>query len=506
MSKSKSLQLDKNALEQTKSQRHLRELGKIIIAISAGLLIFLILLSALMLGYEKYYQNKFLPGVKIDGVDLSGQSKEGAKILLQKKVAIWNNQSITLRADSEKKEVKIFNLAIDFKVDEAIDQGLNLLGDLNFFQRIFQELNILFYSRQLDLAMGFDNDKLSSQLNSVAPNLFKEAKDASISTSNGAIEIIAEEWGQIINLEKFKNDLTYNINNHRLTNEITLKTIEIEPKIKSWQLQVLKSQIEDLVEEEIMLFDEAKDQRYTISSSEIASWITLKDNQGQMGIDFSTGEIKSFIEQIAKKIDQKMIKKQINEENDQVLTEGKDGRYLDQDKLFEEINLIIHARKDKIPETNQEIKLTIEETAFTEERIKVSAAGPETGTPNLAEGKYIEINLSQQKMYLYNSADLQGSFTVSTGKWSMPTPEGTFYIQNKIDRAWSNKYKLYMPYWQSIGGGYGIHELPEWPNGTKEGEDHLGTPVSHGCIRLGVGPAETVYNWTEIGTVVFIHK
>ena len=58
---------------------------------------------------------------------------------------------------------------------------------------------------------------------------------------------------------------------------------------------------------------------------------------------------------------------------------------------------------------------------------------------------------------------------------------------------------------QFTGVGHGIHELPEWPSGYKEGEAHLGIPVSHGCVRLGVGPAETMYHWAPIGTIVFIH-
>ena len=52
----------------------------------------------------------------------------------------------------------------------------------------------------------------------------------------------------------------------------------------------------------------------------------------------------------------------------------------------------------------------------------------------------------------------------------------------------------------------GIHELPEWPNGYKEGEAHLGTKASHGCVRLGVGPAEYLYNIAPLGTKVIIHE
>lgn len=99
-----------------------------------------------------------------------------------------------------------------------------------------------------------------------------------------------------------------------------------------------------------------------------------------------------------------------------------------------------------------------------------------------------------------------GTSPISSGRASMRTPTGHYGIDGKNLRAWSERWGLWMPYWMSLQNGYfGIHELPEWPNGLKEGEDHLGQPVSHGCIRLGVGPAEFLYNWTEIGTQVFIY-
>ena len=49
-----------------------------------------------------------------------------------------------------------------------------------------------------------------------------------------------------------------------------------------------------------------------------------------------------------------------------------------------------------------------------------------------------------------------------------------------------------------------IHGLPEWPNGYKEGAAHIGTPVSHGCIRLGVEAAKIVYDWSDVGTKIII--
>lgn len=118
--------------------------------------------------------------------------------------------------------------------------------------------------------------------------------------------------------------------------------------------------------------------------------------------------------------------------------------------------------------------------------------------------KSIEVDLKNQKLkYLLGRVKL-GEFPVSSGIKNS-TPKGEFKIINKNLKAWSN-YGLWMPYWIGLGNGkFGIHELPIWPNGYREGENHLGKPVSHGCIRLGIGPAKIIYDWAEIGTPVRIY-
>lgn len=118
--------------------------------------------------------------------------------------------------------------------------------------------------------------------------------------------------------------------------------------------------------------------------------------------------------------------------------------------------------------------------------------------------KRIEVNLAKQEMSYFLGGVRMGKFKVSSGK-NNSTPSGHFIITNKSLKAWS-PYGLWMPYWMGLDTGkFGIHELPVWPSGYREGEDHLGIPVSHGCVRVGVGPAEFLYNWAPIGTKVFIY-
>jgi len=126
-----------------------------------------------------------------------------------------------------------------------------------------------------------------------------------------------------------------------------------------------------------------------------------------------------------------------------------------------------------------------------------------TSTEKLSQK--IELDLKKQELTYLVASQPWKKFIVSTGKASMPTPKGEFKIVNKKQKAWSSTYKLWMPYWLGLGNGsFGIHELPLWPSGYREGENHLGKPVSHGCIRLGIGPAQYLFERVPMGTIVKI--
>lgn len=110
--------------------------------------------------------------------------------------------------------------------------------------------------------------------------------------------------------------------------------------------------------------------------------------------------------------------------------------------------------------------------------------------------RYILVNLAEQRMTAFEDSQEVFSAQISTGSRRSPTPAGKFAVKNKYPRAYSSVAGLYMPYWMAFtrhdGHWLGFHELPEYPDGTKEGAEHLGQPYSGGCIRLGVGDAEII--------------
>jgi len=126
--------------------------------------------------------------------------------------------------------------------------------------------------------------------------------------------------------------------------------------------------------------------------------------------------------------------------------------------------------------------------------------------------KYIEIDLSSQRMYLWEKGNVIANYVVSTGLY-YPTPTGKFQILNKAKNAFSDIYNVWMPYWMAIyydpkiKAYIGIHELPYWYSGgriQRRPREFLGTPRTGGCISLDVGIAQKVQEWADIGMPVYI--
>jgi hypothetical protein len=141
-----------------------------------------------------------------------------------------------------------------------------------------------------------------------------------------------------------------------------------------------------------------------------------------------------------------------------------------------------------------------------------TGAGYDSTTPYDAQPPYsgnkrIEIDISEQHMYVYEGETLVYSFIASTGMGNS-TRVGTFSVLNKIPNAYGATWNIWMPNWLGIywSGSLqnGIHALPILSNGATLWAGYLGTPISYGCIVLDTYDAQVLYDWADIGTPVEI--
>lgn len=135
------------------------------------------------------------------------------------------------------------------------------------------------------------------------------------------------------------------------------------------------------------------------------------------------------------------------------------------------------------------------------------AASSDVAVP--ATNKRIVIDISDQHLWAYDGETEVYSFVASTGLPGLDTRPGTYSVLNKVPNAWGGNWNIWMPDWLGIywAGSLqnGIHSLPILPDGTRLWDGYLGTPVSYGCIILGVTESKLLYDWAEVGVPVIVN-
>jgi lipoprotein-anchoring transpeptidase ErfK/SrfK len=131
-----------------------------------------------------------------------------------------------------------------------------------------------------------------------------------------------------------------------------------------------------------------------------------------------------------------------------------------------------------------------------------------TPTPDPAS-QLILVDVSDQRMYVYENDRLLWEWVVSTGEPGKDTAVGRYQVLDKIDVAYASTWNLDMPYWLGIYESgpleNGIHALPiNRGTGLKLWEGFLGRRVSFGCVILDDDNARTLFQWVQVGAAVII--
>lgn len=130
----------------------------------------------------------------------------------------------------------------------------------------------------------------------------------------------------------------------------------------------------------------------------------------------------------------------------------------------------------------------------------------------VAEGRtdlhqYIEVNLTEQRLYAFEDGYLQYTALISSGLRGFDTPAGEFKILRKVpimDYRWTyapgSRLNYNIPnvkYNLEFKRHFYLHNA-YWHN-------DFGRRKSHGCVNMDMKTSEWIYNWAEVGTTVIIH-
>ena len=115
--------------------------------------------------------------------------------------------------------------------------------------------------------------------------------------------------------------------------------------------------------------------------------------------------------------------------------------------------------------------------------------------------KWIEIDLSDQRLYAHRGQQTVFTAVVSTGTRWYPTVRGRFrvYAKYRATRMSGPGYNLpNVPWTMYFHGGYAIHGT-YWHN-------NFGRPMSHGCVNMKTPEAKWLFEWAPKGILVVVHQ
>lgn len=124
-------------------------------------------------------------------------------------------------------------------------------------------------------------------------------------------------------------------------------------------------------------------------------------------------------------------------------------------------------------------------------------ASTNTGKCKTGSGTTFCVDLTLQTVWAMRGGKVVMAPTVTrTGMSGYATPAGTYKINFRNTKEWSNPYEVWLPYWQRFVGGIGFHETTTYLH-----EMSIG---SHGCVNLLPSDARRMWELGKVGTRVHV--
>lgn len=466
--RSKDESSEKSVINKIKNSKN--KVPKLII-----LIVILAIVIYIAIGYIKY-NGKFLPGTIIDGTDFSGMSVEEVCNYYDDKIS---NYSLDIYHDG---------YIIDKVTPEKIDLALSYRAKWYFAGLVKNQSNIYWlpalkgskdiYDLDYMDIMSYNVHKLNFFIaDSVGYNLpvTIKSRQGSIYFNGNNFEIVPPVTSNQIEPETYIKRIYSKVQS--LTNKMVIEEEEcyvkndMTPEIEE-KLQNACNTAENFFKSKNMDI-RLKDYDYDFNSEIINAVYNIGADYSficnEATIDTGIDVIKTRYNTIGKD------RSFDTSHGTTVTVKGGDyGSYIDGNALRKFVkNALVY---------NKEV-----DTVINYKRNTLDEAVNDIGNT------YVEIDLTNQYLYMYVNGELVKDCPVVTGlPGSRATPQGVYRLKNKVMDVplVGDDYVTPVKYWMPFNGGIGMHDAV-WQSAF--GGDRYKRKGSHGCVNLSMTNAGDIY-------------
>ena len=266
--------IKENIKEMEKPKNKKRK--KVIICVTIGIIILFLLLFSSIFALININNSKIISGVKIEGIDISGLSKDEAKAKLE---AVYNEKKekeIPIKYNEFESSINPSMIELNYNIEKAVDEAINVGRNNNIFINNYNILFTLIGKKDINVEMTINEEATRKIIEDTGANLpgvviessyYIEGENLIITKGKEGIKIDTE--GLLTKIKERLDDIA--IQNDYIEIPVTTKTPE--------PIDV------DKIHSEV--YKEMKNAYYTKNPFEIHPEVE--------GVDFNVDEVKAMI-------------------------------------------------------------------------------------------------------------------------------------------------------------------------------------------------------------------
>lgn len=441
-------------------------------------------LAAAYLGGIGYYSDRFTPNTEYKSVDISNLTLEEANEHIAK---VISDQEFKLVENGEEvATVSIADLDPSFDTQSELEQVYYSQNPNNWIASMVS--NTVSAQNEEAEVIEIDTEAVAAEINEQGDR--EAATDASIAYSEeDGYYAVEGEAGTEIDPELLEDAIVDQITTGEETVEIEEAYDQPEITVESEEIQETLEQIDSVINTDLTI--EIAGDTIELDPEQIEDWLHFDNNNNMI-------------------LDSEGVSAYLSEINEEYSTFGKTRSFDSTLQGKVDVPPGILGWGIDIEQATTDLSAAILSGESGTHQLATYSSGGNAGSEDEIGDSYVEIDLTNQMMFLYHEGELIVSTEMVSGQPEAETVPGANAVNEMLtdtnlvgyNQFSDVEYSTPVSYWIRFDDqAQGIHDAP-W-QGTFGGNtwQYAG---SLGCINTPIGAAATIYEYVDIGTPVMV--
>ena len=157
----------------------------------------------------KSWSNLMYPGVKIEGEDVSGKTKDQAKQIIEQKHGAVEKKKVNISTPDRTYTLDYSKLNPKYNVDEVVNEAFSYGKNLNLFQKY--KLIKGSETKEYKLKFTYNSNPINELINNIEKDTNKDPVNAGLRGTEGNFTVIPDQNGRKLNKDALQKEIVAKI-------------------------------------------------------------------------------------------------------------------------------------------------------------------------------------------------------------------------------------------------------------------------------------------------------